>query len=62
LQHIKQDGTISQPFAVSETANSRSSGFPRMVIKDDKIYLAWTAVGDTLQVQSVEVLVDALLE
>lgn len=62
LQHIKQDGTISEPFAVSETANSRSSGFPRMVIKDGTIYLAWTAVGDTLQVQSVEVLVDALLE
>lgn len=61
LQHIKKDGTISEPFPVSETASSRSSGFPRMVINDDIIYLVWTAVGETLQVQSVEVLLDAIV-
>ena len=60
LHHIKQDGTISESFTVSETANSRSSGFPRMVIKDDIIYLAWTSVGDVLQIQSAEILLDAI--
>ncbi len=62
LQHIKQDGTISEPFQVSETANSRSSGFPRMILKDDAIYLAWTSVGETLNVQSAKILIDAIKE
>jgi hypothetical protein len=62
LQHIKQDGTISEPFQVSETANSRSSGFPRMILKDDAVYLAWTSVGETLNVQSAKILIDAIKE
>lgn len=62
LQRITQDGTISEPLQVSETANSRSSGFPRMVIKDDHIYLTWTSVGETLEIQSVEILIDRILE
>jgi len=62
LQHIKQDGTISAPFPVSQTANSRSSGFPRMVVKDDVVYLAWTSVNDALNVQSAKILIDAIKE
>ncbi|MCB0462768.1 MAG: hypothetical protein R2816_07920 [Flavobacteriaceae bacterium] len=62
LQHIKQDGTISEPFQVSETANSRSSGFPRMILKDDAVYLAWTSVGETLNVQSAKIMIDAIKE
>jgi len=62
LQHIKQDGAISEPFQVSETANSRSSGFPRMILKDDAVYLAWTSVGETLNVQSAKILIDAIKE
>ena len=62
LQHVKQDGTVSVPFPVSETANSRSSGFPRMVIKDDAVYLAWTSVNDALNVQSAKILIDAIKE
>lgn len=62
LQHIKQDGTFSAPFAVSQTANSRSSGFPRMVVKDDVVYLAWTSVNDALNVQSAKILIDAIKE
>lgn len=62
LQHIKQNGFISESFPVSEIANSRSSGFPRMVINNNNIYLVWTAVGETLQVQSVEISLDALVK
>jgi hypothetical protein len=60
LQHVKQDGTLSAPFLVSQTANSRSSGFPRMIIKDDAVYLAWTSVGDNLNVQTAKILIDAI--
>jgi hypothetical protein len=62
LQHIKQDGTISAPFPVSQTANSRSSGFPRMVVKDNVVYLAWTSVNDVLNVQTAKILIDAIKE
>ena len=62
LQHIKQDGTISAPFPVSQTANSRSSGFPRMVVKDNVVYLAWTSVNDILNVQTAKILIDAIKE
>jgi len=60
LHHINKNNNISAPFVVSETANSRSSGFPRMIIKDDKIYLVWTNSGETLQVNSVEILLEAI--
>lgn len=62
LQHIKQDGTISAPFPVSQTANSRSSGFPRIVVKDNVVYLAWTSVNDVLNVQTAKILIDAIKE
>ena len=62
LHHIDKDGTVSTPFIVSETENSRSSGFPRMVVKDDSIYLTWTSAEETLQVNSAEILVSALTE
>lgn len=62
LQHIKQDGTISAPFPVSQTTNSRSSGFPRMIVTDDVVYLAWTSVNDVLNVQTAKILIDAIKE
>ena len=62
LHHINNNGNISAPFIVSQTANSRSSGFPRMVIKNDHIYLAWTSVGETLEVQTIQISVDALMK
>jgi len=64
LHHINKNGTISKPFIVSETANSRSSGFPRMVVKDDTIYLVWTDAGDgdSLNIKSAEILIDTILE
>jgi hypothetical protein len=62
LHHINKNGVISAPFIVSQTANSRSSGFPRMVVMNDHIYLAWTSVGETLEVQTVQISVDALMK
>ncbi len=44
LQKVYQDGTLSEHITVTESSESRSSGFPRMVIKDNMAYLAWTNV------------------
>ena len=62
LHHVQKNGTISKPFTVSENANSRSSGFPRMILHDDSIYLAWTDAGETRKVKTAKILVEALTE
>ncbi len=45
LQKVDSDGTVSKLITLTETSESRSSGFPRMVIKNDMAYLTWTNVG-----------------
>ncbi|PTM07197.1 MAG: hypothetical protein DA407_10720 [Bacteroidetes bacterium] len=62
LHHVNKNGNISVPFVVSETANSRSSGFPRMVVNNDEIYLVWTDAGKTSNVKSAKILIQALTE
>ena len=52
LQRIFQDGRITKPYELSGSSKSRSSGFPRMVLKDDLIYLTWTHVGTPLSIKS----------
>ena len=55
LHHITQQGQVSDPLIVSETTNTRSSGFPRMALHDNKIYMAWTSKDDRLNVHSAEI-------
>ena len=46
LQKVGSDGTLSELITLTESSESRSSGFPRMVVKDDMAYLTWTNVGE----------------
>lgn len=46
LQIVGADGTLSELVTLTESSKSRSSGFPRMVLKDDKAYLTWTNIGE----------------
>jgi len=46
LQKVGPDGTLSELITLTESSESRSSGFPRMVLNDDKAYLTWTNVDD----------------
>ena len=46
LQKVDSDGTLSELITLTESSKSRSSGFPRMVVKDDMAYLTWTNVGE----------------
>ena len=45
LQKVKSDGTLSKIITLTESSESRSSGFPRMVVKDNLAYMTWTNVG-----------------
>lgn len=55
LQRIKADGHKDPAINVSESSESRSSGFPRMVLKNNKAYVTWTNAGDTLTVRTAVV-------
>jgi len=46
LQKVGSNGTLSELITLTESSESRSSGFPRMVLKDDMAYLTWTNVGE----------------
>ena len=55
LHYVTPQGKVLEPLIVSETTNTRSSGFQRMAIHDNKIYMAWTSTEDNLKVQSAEI-------
>ncbi|MBE9490100.1 MAG: hypothetical protein IMY67_07405 [Bacteroidetes bacterium] len=45
LQKVNSNGTLSEIITLTESSESRSSGFPRMVLKDNLAYMTWTNVG-----------------
>lgn len=55
LQKIQENGIKSSVISVTETSKERSSGFPRMVIKDDQAFIAWTNSGDSLTVKTAKI-------
>lgn len=54
-QIINSDHTKSEIITISESSESRSSGFPRLAVKNDKAYLSWTSVGDELSIKTAVV-------
>ena len=60
LQRIYQDGTLSHVVTLDKSSENRSSGFPRMVIKDDVAYFAWTNDKDGLIVKSAMVQIERI--
>ena len=43
LRRVRPDGRTDAAFRVAETAQARSSGFPRMVRVGDEVLVAWTS-------------------
>ncbi|TJY33946.1 sialidase family protein [Pontimicrobium aquaticum] len=46
LQRVYKNGTLSNIVTLAESSESRSSGFPRMVVKNNLAYITWTKVND----------------
>ncbi len=44
IRRIGRDGSAGPPLAAAATAASRAAGFPRLVRRGDRLYLAWTEV------------------
>jgi len=49
---VHQDGSLEPSVTVAQSASSRSSGFPKMVMKNDTVYFAWTEIGESLSVKT----------
>ena len=49
---VNDDGALSKSFIVAQSSESRSSGFPKMVMKNDTVYFAWTEIGEALNVKT----------
>ncbi len=60
MQRINTNGLKSNRLALAETSEDRSSGFPRMVVKGDTAYLAYTLSGQDLSIKTLAVNVNAL--
>jgi thiol-disulfide isomerase/thioredoxin len=61
VQRVSVDGRVGRkPTTVFRTSASRRSGFPRLVVAQDRVIIAWTAVGEHTQVRVHALDVDAL--
>jgi len=49
---VNNDGALDKSFIVARSNESRSSGFPKMVMKNDTVYFAWTEIGESLSVKT----------
>ena len=46
LQRVAKNGSLSNIITLAESSESRSSGFPRMVVKDNQAFVTWTKVNE----------------
>ncbi len=46
LQRVAKNGSLSDIITIAESSESRSSGFPRMVVKDNQAFVTWTKVNE----------------
>ncbi len=44
LKKVTVDGTLAQDVKIAKSSAARASGFPRLVISRDRIFLAWTSL------------------
>jgi len=55
MQRIDKNGSKSEILNLAKTTEDRSSGFPRMVVKDNIAYLTYTLSGKELSIKSLAV-------
>ncbi|RIA09830.1 hypothetical protein OE09_1676 [Flavobacteriaceae bacterium MAR_2010_72] len=61
MQRIDKNGSKSEILTLAKTSESRSSGFPRMVVKDHTAYLAYTLSGnENLSIKTLAVDLDLM--
>ena len=48
---VARDGSMQAPVVLGKTASARASGFPRMALAGDHVYVAWTEPGESSQIR-----------
>lgn len=46
LRRVAPDGGVGSAIALAETSTARASGFPRVLLHGDEVWLAWVETGD----------------
>jgi hypothetical protein len=46
LRRIAPGGAAGAPLSVAETSTARASGFPRLLVRGDEVWLAWVETGE----------------
>lgn len=62
LTEVEADGTVGNQIHAGTTSSSRSSGFPRIVLQNDAILVAWTQTDPFLRVRTAKVNLDDFSE
>lgn len=62
LQRVTQNGELSNIVTLAKSSESRSSGFPRMVVKGNRAYITWTKVneGNKLSIETAIINTDLI--
>jgi len=46
LRRVSSDGAAGEPLPVAATSTARASGFPRLLVRGDEVWLAWVETGE----------------
>ncbi len=60
MQRYDEHGALTKPLVLAKTSEDRSSGFPRMVVRDDIAYLTYTLIGKQLSIKTLAIYIKAM--
>ena len=46
LRRVSRDGSVGSAIVLAETSTARASGFPRLLLHGDEVWLVWVETGD----------------
>jgi hypothetical protein len=52
VRRVHKNGLLDEPVIVAKSSGDRSSGFPKMVVKENTVYFAWTDSKNSLKVKT----------
>lgn len=55
IREVRADGELGEPIRAGVTSSSRSSGFPRIKLDGDEIFVAWTQTEPQLRIRTARI-------
>lgn len=60
VRKVSASGSIGKPVLVTNTSAERASGFPQMVMLNNKLYFAWTEAGNEKKIKTAQLDIQSL--